>query len=219
MTDLSVAPDMPGSCLGKAIDEEDLDIDSGPAVRDSPRHSITSNEFSDGFVRLVSSMEATRPEIIRGIPVHRALRGCGGALRGRDLARLYRHCRMTVCIDEFWSHSWHTSAWMKFCTMWFVNRSTMAALCGTLGATVGLTLRLCELLPKFQESPGFFQSQWCVIFGCVGHYLALLLWRPQRLVFLDVACIDQDDEMLKGEALISMGAILPPALIQFGNIL
>ncbi|CAE7738988.1 unnamed protein product, partial [Symbiodinium pilosum] len=153
-------------------------------------------------------MEATRPEIIRGIPMHRALQGCGGALRGWKLARLYRHGRMTVRIDEFWSHSWHTNAWIKFCTMWFVNRSTVATLCGMLGACVGLMLRLCDILPRFQESPGWFVSQWSVVFGCAGHYLALLLWRPQRLVFLDVACIDQDNELLKGEALISMGAIL-----------
>ena len=90
-----------------------------------------------------------------------------------------------------------------------MNRSTASAMCGMLGAGLGLMLRLCDILPRFQESPGYFQSQWSVVFECAGHYLALLLWRPQRLVFLDVACIDQDVEVLKGEALISMGAILP----------
>jgi len=43
-----------------------------------------------------------------------------------------------------------------------------------------------------------------VIFFCAS----FMLWRVRRLVFLDMLCINQEDEGLKGEAMISMGAIL-----------
>ena len=47
-----------------------------------------------------------------------------------------------------------------------MNRSTASAMCGMLGAGLGLMLRLCDILPRFQESPGYFQSQVCLLRVC-----------------------------------------------------
>ena len=59
-------------------------------------------------------------------------------------------------------------------------------------------------------SAGFLGARqgWCVLFGFVTFCTCLLLRRPQKLVFLDIACIHQTDESRKEEAIISMGAFL-----------
>jgi len=72
---------------------------------------------------------------------------------------------------------------------------------------LGFVLRATGALPSI-VSNSFTDSQWSVLIGVTFYCLSLTFWRVRRLVFLDLLCIDQDDESLKGEAMISMGAIL-----------
>ncbi|CAE7215959.1 unnamed protein product [Symbiodinium microadriaticum] len=156
----------------------------------------------------IASMEPTRSEIIRGVPVHCALQGCGQALRGRlGRRRLFQLSRPTRRIDEFWSHSWHASGWMKYVTACYLNTAAIAAAFGMAGALLGFVLFAGGALPATVEN-NFCTTQWAVFIGVTFYCLSLMCWRVRRLVFLDLLCIDQDDETLKGEAMISMGAIL-----------
>ena len=160
------------------------------------------------MVDMIASMEPTRSEIIRGVPVHCALQGCGQAIRGRlGRRKLYKLSRATRRIDEFWSHSWHASGWMKYVTACYLNTAAIAAAFGMAGALLGFVLRATGALPSI-VSNSFTDSQWSVLIGVTFYCLSLTFWRVRRLVFLDLLCIDQDDESLKGEAMISMGAIL-----------
>ncbi|CAE7235112.1 unnamed protein product [Symbiodinium sp. CCMP2592] len=163
----------------------------------------------DWMVNMIASMEPTRSEIIRGVPVHCALQGCGQAIRGRlGRRRLYKLSHATRRIDEFWSHSWHASGWMKYVTAWYLNTAAVAAAFGMGGALLGFVLRATAVLPGTVSNNTFTDSQWSVLIGVIFYCLSLTFWRVRRLVFLDLLCIDQDDESLKGEAMISMGAIL-----------
>ncbi|CAE7768269.1 unnamed protein product [Symbiodinium sp. KB8] len=184
-----------------------LDSPELPEPISAPSSPNEGTNADDWIVDLVASMEPTRAEIIRGVPVHCALQGCGQAMRGRQRG-LYRLSRATTCIDEFWSHSWHTSAWMKYVTVWFLNSATIAAAFGMGGALLGFMLRAAGVLPVTLEGPTFSDSQWSVLSGLIFFCASFTLWRVRRLVFLDILCINQEDEGLKGEAMISMGAIL-----------
>ncbi|CAE7455737.1 unnamed protein product [Symbiodinium natans] len=155
---------------------------------------------------MVASMEPTRAEIIRGVPVHCALRGCGQAMRGKQRG-LYKFSRATADIDEFWSHSWHTSAWMKFFTAWYLNCGVIAAAFGMVGAAPGCILHAVGALPATVDN-SFCKSQWSVLIGVTFYCLSFMFWRVRKLVFLDFLCINQEDEGLKAEAMLSIGAIL-----------
>jgi len=155
---------------------------------------------------MIASMEPTRPEIIRGVPVHCALRFCGQAMRGKQRG-LYKFSCATTEIDEFWSHSWHTSAWMKFVTAWYLNSGVIAVAFGMVGAVLGCVLHAIGVLPATVDN-GFCKSQWSVLIGVTFYCLSFMFWRVRKLVFLDFLCISQEDEHLKGEAMVSMGAIL-----------
>ncbi|CAE7703772.1 unnamed protein product [Symbiodinium sp. CCMP2592] len=172
--------------IHELCDDQDL-----PDPVKSPSSPQASAPGDDWIVDMVASMEPTRPEIIRGVPVHCALRGCGQAMRGKQRG-LYKFSCATTEIAEFWSHSWHTSAWMKFVTAWYLNSGVVAAAFGMVGAVLGCVLHAVGVLPATVDS-GFCKSQWSVLIGVTFYCLSFMFWR---------------DESLKGEAMISMGAIL-----------
>ena len=221
---MAVSPELAPQILGQVVDLPDyeqevpLDFDARVHIHElcddldlpdpakSPSSPQASAPGDDWIVDMVASMEATRPEIIRGVPVHCALRGCGQAMRGKQRG-LYKFSCATTEIDEFWSHSWHTSAWMKFVTAWYLNSGVIAVAFGMVGAVLGCVLHAVEGLPATVDN-GFCKSQWSVLIGLTFYCLSFMFWRVRKLVFLDFLCINQEDDGLKGEAMISMGAIL-----------
>ena len=76
-----------------------------------------------------------------------------------------------------------------------------------VGAVLGCVLHAIEVLPATVDN-GFCKSQRSVLIGVTFYCLSFMFWRVRKLVFLDFLCISQEDEGLKGEAMISMGAIL-----------
>ena len=89
----------------------------------------------------------------------------------------------------------------------------MAALIATLGAMIVATLVAYGVLPDMNfggpgQPPNPNWPLWCLKGGFVVHCLVLIFWRPRQRIFLDILCIDQEDNDLKGAALVSMGAFL-----------
>ena len=221
---MAVSPELAPQILGQVVDLPDdqpkvpLDHDARIHIRElcddwaspdpakSPSSPQASAPGDDWIVDMVASMEPTTPEIIRGVPVHCALRCCGQAMRGKQRG-LYKFSCATTEIDEFWSHSWRTSAWMKFVTAWYVTSGVIAVAFGMVGAVLGCVLHAIGVLPATVDI-GFCKSQWSVLIGVTFCCLSFMFWRVRKLVFLDFLCISQEDEGLKGEAMISMGAIL-----------
>ena len=140
---MAVSPELAPQILGQVVDlpdhEQEVPLDHDarihihelcddwdlPDPAKSPSSPQASAPGDDWIVDMVASMEPTRPEIIRGVPVHCALRFCGQAMRGKQRG-LYKFSCATTEIDEFWSHSWHTSARMKFVTAWYLTSGVIS---------------------------------------------------------------------------------------------
>ncbi|CAE7465347.1 unnamed protein product [Symbiodinium necroappetens] len=157
------------------------------------------NPVLDQYVALMTYMQATRAEIVRGICAFRVLQGAPRLWwRGR-LHQLHRHSEMVTLLDEFWSHSWLVHPATKYLSVLFLNNGLPAFVAGAACAFVTFSLYAAGLLPW---------KRMCTPSGAVGYYLTLLLWRCKKRVFLDVACVNQHDPQLKMEALVSIGAFL-----------
>ncbi|CAE6961226.1 unnamed protein product [Symbiodinium natans] len=175
-------------CLGQAVDEVDqvdVDVDGVGFPGGWSRNGHRRGDRAD-FAN----------EVIRAVRAHTMLLSCGRAFRGF----------MTNRIDEFWSHSWHTSPWAKVSTLWFVNNGYAAAAFGLISAVIAFVFGLFEVLPlRLAEGVRY---PWCALFGALGYYLTLLLWRRRKKVFVDIVCIDQNDAKFTAMALLSLPAIL-----------
>ena len=94
-----------------------------------------------------------------------------------------------------------------------MNHGPAAFLLGFLCAWAAAGLYMAGILPavrgfRLDEDGTSIQCAWCAPSGVFGHYAGLLLWAGRKLVFLDVACVDQQDPLRKTEGLVSMGALL-----------
>ena len=58
-----------------------------------------------------------------------------------------------------------------------------------------VTVMVATLLARLEilQPRGTFGAAWCVLLGSLVYYSTLLLWRQTRVVFLDLACINQTD--------------------------
>ena len=152
------------------------------------------------YIAFVNQMMATRPEILRGVRVWQLLRYLPSAWLRDDVDSLHSFSQQTTQFDQFWSHSWKGQRWSKYINILYLHNCLPASIAGSLSAGVACGLVSAGLLGARQR--------WCLLFGLVAFCITLLLWRPRKLVFLDIACIHQTDEGRKGEAIMSMGAFL-----------
>ncbi|CAE7466581.1 unnamed protein product [Symbiodinium sp. CCMP2592] len=151
------------------------------------------------YIAFINQMEATRPEILRGVRVGKLLRYLPSTwLLGGDFDTLHSLSQQTPHFDQFWSHSWRGGRWSKYINILYLHNCVPATVAGSLSASV-----VCGLV-----SAGLLVGRWCLFSGLVAFCIVLLLWRPRKLVFIDIACIPQADQDRKGEAILSMGAFL-----------
>ena len=168
-----------------------------------------ADSLYDKIADLLASMQPIGEDMVRGIAVRHVLHGFGAALRLHPsrqqdtLRRLHQKSRPTDAIGEFWSHSWRGKAWRKILTLILLKNGVAAAIIGTLAACLGSALTYYEVLPLFGGAP-----LWGNILGACFFILTLFLWPSKQNIFLDVACIDQDNPEKKGKGILSLGATL-----------
>ena len=144
-----------------------------------------------------------------------------------DYDKLHGLSETTAQIHEFWSHSWQTKLWLKYLCVLFLNlvveyatfnlfgvvespdnpkgyplvplhtgqlrnNGLPAFIVGSLMAMVVFTIYATLYWPKIRVL-----RRLCVPAGALGYYLALVLWRRRKRVFLDIACVNQSDDTLK----------------------
>ncbi|CAE6950485.1 unnamed protein product, partial [Symbiodinium sp. KB8] len=196
----------------QGVDPEDVDpkasdseVSFGTDDRIPPEfpEALEEDEEDDRVVALMQffkQMLATRPEIVRGVRVWKLLRYLPSAWLHGNLNYLHALSEPTTHLDQFWSHSWHGSQWTKYANMLYLHNCMPASIAGILSASVA-----CGLV-----SAGFLGARqgWCLLFGFVAFCITLLLWHARKLVFLDIACIHQTDDVRRAEAIMSMGAFL-----------
>ena len=70
-------------------------------------------------------MQATSPQIMRGIRTYRILQGGPRRMKGK-LDRFYAGSEVTSELHEFWCHSWHIHPLTKYLSVLFLNNGLAA---------------------------------------------------------------------------------------------
>ncbi|CAE7035316.1 unnamed protein product [Symbiodinium sp. CCMP2592] len=153
----------------------------------------------------MSDMNAV-PDILCGLRVCHFLKHAPWLWWRRELWKLHYLAEPVDTLDEFWSHSWRLSAWTKYVNVLFLKHTLPACLMSLLFAAVAYVLFLMGLLPEWTQGP--YPCSWCSFSAAGAYVLTMLFCRRHARVFLDVACIKQDDPVLKAQGLLSLGAWL-----------
>ncbi|CAE7202507.1 unnamed protein product [Symbiodinium sp. CCMP2592] len=193
----SPSPVLPG--------KEDETCSEGSGASARPESTV---QIVESFVQFMVEMKATRPSILRGIPVHPFLQQAPRKWprNRKDSEQLYRLSQVVTRFDEFWSHSWRTKAWLKYLNILYLHNSRPAFVVGMFCASAAFFFCRAGIVPvRIAGAPNSF---WCSVAGAVGYYSTLLFWRRSKLAFLDIACINQKDHASKVEGMLSIGAFL-----------
>ncbi|CAE7909368.1 hypothetical protein AK812_SmicGene24804 [Symbiodinium microadriaticum] len=175
------------------------DFPNASAASSTDSDEDSWKDMIDRYSEFLIEMQATRPEILRGIRTFEVLReGPRRWIKG-DLHGLHARTEVVTELDEFWSHSWQLRPLTKYASLLFVSNGFPAFVVGTASAFVPFALFAAGIFPW---------ERLCTLCGAVGYYLTLLLWRQRTKIFLDIACINQTDPQEKAEGLISLGAFL-----------
>ena len=149
-------------------------------------------------------MELIRPDILRAIPVSLVVHLIPWYWwRGLPMVSL---SKVTHGIDEFISHCWQAAAWQKYINILLLYQALPAFGVATFFAIIAFVLYALDILPASDVTT--LKSAWCLGSGVGAFYLALLLSYRRSMVFLDLACIHQEDRRLKAEGILSMGGFL-----------
>ncbi|CAK8999023.1 Uncharacterized protein SCF082_LOCUS5884, partial [Durusdinium trenchii] len=150
------------------------------------------------------------PELLRGTPLPVALSGfCQhwvGLSAGSEGGDLYRLSKAVKTIDVFLSHDWETSRWMKLLALLLYFNSEAAAIASLL-----FSLVLGVVKTQLGER---LSNLW--MFSCYLVFLIFLFfWQRIRtcfvspwIVFLDKLCIHQENEELKQQGILGLGAFV-----------
>ena len=159
----------------------------------------------------MSAMEVARPEVLRATSAYHAFDSWAVALRGNREGDFFAKSREVKKIQEFWSHSWHSSAWAKYLTLLVLNNGVAAICAGNVFALLGIVFFHLHVLPGFDRSWEASQGNctvWSSALGAAGTILTLVAWRSRKEVFLDRICISTTREDMKTEAICSLAGIL-----------
>lgn len=176
------------------------------------------NPHMKHLAEFIIRMTAIRPEIQRSTSAFFVLWGLGHVLRDSGVSgkSFYHLSRVAEALDEFWSHSWQEHAWRKVAALLVLKNGPAAAVLGTLAALIAAVLKSAGFLPGY-EKPSIDHvghhhhyefSLWALGAGVLTACLTLVFWRSQSSVFLDKVCINQADEHMKAEGILSIGGFL-----------
>ncbi|CAE7773000.1 unnamed protein product [Symbiodinium sp. CCMP2592] len=135
----------------------------------------------DAFVEIITQFEATRPGVVRSIPIFVILQhSLFYARKGRLQELWYSSSEEAKVIDEFWSHSWQAPAWQKYVNLLFLNNTWPASVVGTLAAVTSFVLFLTGVLPEWAETGR--TCRWCILLGTLAYYPTFLLLYCMQLL-------------------------------------
>jgi hypothetical protein len=173
--------------------------------------------------------------LIRGVPLRYVLDNGAAILASQERAGQYddgrkggkasalpfSHSVARGQLDLFLSHSWRDSRLAKYLILLFATNHILAVSLATLASAAVLVLEAMgyKLRPLFtlcSEMPGVGAGVYCqsngpsdlvfplvyVLIFFTGH-----LVRPEKHIFLDVACIDQSNDEKKAAGIRSLGHV------------
>jgi len=158
--------------------------------------------------------------LLRACPVHHVLHGAGCILENSEGSEWsYGLSEEVEHVDEFISHNWSVSRWLKWCVLaYHYNRKKATTLC-LAASLIGCILTACGSLPVWTDEEhkgtggyGYLGAFLLTpLFLCVigfGHELQWLTSYTTCKVFLDKACIHQTDGALKLEGMKKLGSLI-----------
>ena len=155
----------------------------------------------DDPMKKLALQEAGRDSSVYAIPAFSVLQ-CG-AHAFRTLQVRGGFVRSVPRIDDFWSYSRHGPLGRHACSLLLHYGARQANLLGCLA------LALCMSLPVHEWLPALWVAILCyMVVGMVASIPVILLWRSQRHVFLDSACINQEDAAIKRAGILSISYYL-----------
>ncbi|CAE7258423.1 unnamed protein product, partial [Symbiodinium microadriaticum] len=145
------------------------------------------------------------PELLQGIPLHVCFH------RGRSLWNRLGGTRSGVTqttrrYSYFLSHAWAASSWSKYLALLVHFNGVPAAMAAFLTGLILGTLTSLEIMPF---------ASWMPILAHFVPASVLFLWQDLRrilcsepIVFLDCACIPQDDDAVKAKCVRGLSSFL-----------
>ncbi|OLP91883.1 hypothetical protein AK812_SmicGene26356 [Symbiodinium microadriaticum] len=144
---------------------------------------------------------------IKGVSLAVALSGLG------QHWRQHSHCKgrtvSTDSYDNFLSHAWASSGWLKYLSLLILFNARAAMVSTILISVLIGVLRMMAILPNMV---------WTQLPCYVIYFSTLAMWqrirdvfRSPRIVFLDRLCIPQDDEEKKSECIRGLAGYLDRA--------
>jgi len=140
------------------------------------------------------------PDVLRAVTFRRAIRILDKSTPCDDAA--YRQSRSVERIQYFWSHSWHGPARSKMLSLCLFHNFRQSFVCGAVatGLAALLTVRWAPE-PELAAVPA-------TLLVLLVSSVTLVLWPCQDSIFLDKACICQDDPLLKRQGILNIGFML-----------
>ena len=172
---------------------------------------VAISEAESEVANLFARMEITRPEVLRVTRAHQAFQGFSSALRPGTQEDFYHKSFASEQISSFWSHSWHGEHRTKILTLLMMHNGPASIVVGCFTAFAMMMLFCLGVLPGWARNSNeghVLYSTWAIGGGIVTTVMIFLLWRSQRLVFLDRICINQHDADLKRASIYSLGGIV-----------
>ena len=150
------------------------------------------------------------PELLRGVPLHECLSGWGKHWQSSAKGN-YELSRPLDYFDDFLSHDWQTSRWLKLLSLLIIYNSRAALIATFVTAAV-----LGVVRGSAQDM--MMDQRWVVVAACYSvHLFFLCFWQNfrrllfnPRFVFLDKLCIAQSPELahLKRKGILGLAAFL-----------
>ena len=163
------------------------------------------------------------PELLRGVSLHECLSGFGKHWRQPDAGMSnvshsnYELSRAMEYFDDFLSHDWGTSRWLKVVSMLIIYNSR-AALVAMLVTAIALVPTWWSHVPGCKSDHLVLHQRFMVVGICHGvHLLFLCFWQRFRsllftpqFAFLDKLCIAQSPELadLKAKGILGLAAFM-----------
>lgn len=186
------------------LEQEELDSQSElPALGYVATKTVSSCASSGGSeLRRSVSMEAQGSCKLRAIRLNKVLQLQGCMLR-KSAVDVFRHSEEVNVIDAFLSHSWKASSFAKHVALCVYYRWKPSLFAGLVAAVLGPLVCPMRLAPVVQVYIAL-----AVVCGMTALVFTLLVWPTRQMVFLDRACIEQENPQAKTDGIMSLGYFL-----------
>jgi len=197
-------------------DEPDAESEWSSVEAEVPRERSErqGQGLREKVAQRLQMMELSDPTLMRAVRAHTAIRALAHECHGLQSESRLGRSFVVQEICQFWSHSWHGSAWKKLLLVLAMENGLAAIVCGTLAGFLAMVLFINGLLPGGARPAivggdhGTSLSLWSTAAASLTALLTLCFWRPPRSVFLDALCVDKQTPRRKAECIVSLGAFL-----------